>query len=58
MFFYFGETNKSRLLYNIPLGLFGSLAVNHICEERDLSYAFFFLSNALFYLLISIGNII
>jgi hypothetical protein len=58
VFFFSDETNKSRLLYNLPLGLFASLCMSHKYERGGLALLVFIVMNSLFYLLISIGNVV
>ncbi len=58
VFFFSDETNKSRLLFNLPLGLFGSVALYTFFEKRDFSLIVFFVASSLFYLFLSIGNLV
>jgi len=58
VFFFSDETNKSRLLYNVPLGLFGSVALDAFLEKRGVSFMVFFVAFSLFYLFLSVGNVV
>jgi hypothetical protein len=52
------ETNKSRILYNLPFGFLGALAVFWIYERRNFSSVFFIVVYSLFYFFVSIGSLV
>ena len=52
------ETNKSRILYNIPFGFFGSMALYFVYERHDFSSTIFIVIYSLFYFLVSIGSLV
>ncbi|MFH2109958.1 MAG: hypothetical protein ABIJ47_01725 [Candidatus Bathyarchaeota archaeon] len=52
------ETNKSRILYNIPFGFFGALAMFWVYERRGLSSTVFTVVYSLFYFLVSISSLV
>jgi hypothetical protein len=52
------ETNKSRILYNIPFGFFGSMALYFVYERRDFSSTIFIVIYSLFYFLVSVGSLV
>ena len=58
VFFLSGEITKSRLLYNIPLGLFSSVALVLLDRRCGLSLYFFVFFNSLFYLFMSLNNLV
>ena len=51
------ETNKSRILYNLPFGFFGSLALFWVYERRGFSSTVFVVVYSLFYFLVSVGSL-
>jgi len=61
--FLFGDSNiKSRLMYNIPVGLYVAYSFNWLIRQKNkklkLSLSFFVLSSMIVYLIRSVGNII
>jgi hypothetical protein len=58
VFFLSDETTKSRLLYNIPLGLFSSVALALLGRRCSLSVYFLVFFNSLFYLFMSLNNLV
>jgi len=58
VFFLSDETTKSRLLYNIPLGLFSSVALALLNRRYGISVSFFVFFNSLFYLFMSLNNLV
>ena len=58
VFFLSDETTKSRLLYNIPLGLFSSVALALLNRRCSLSVYFLVFFNSLFYLFMSLNNLV
>jgi len=58
VFFLSDETTKSRLLYNIPLGLFSSVALALLNRRCGLSVYFLVFFNSLFYLFMSLNNLV
>jgi len=58
VFFLSDETTKSRLLFNIPLGLFSSVALVLLNRRCGLSVYFLVLFNSLFYMFMSLNNLV
>ena len=52
------ETNKSRLLYNLPFGFFGSLALYLLYERGGFSSTVFVVAYSLFYFFVSVGSLV
>lgn len=58
VFFLSDETTKSRLLYNIPLGLYSSVALALLSRRCSLSVYLYVFFNSLFYLFMSLNNLV
>ena len=52
------QARKMRLVLNLPFGLFGALVVHTMCERRGWAFTVFVVAYSLFYVLVSVGNLV
>jgi len=58
VYFVSNQSRKMRLVVNLPFGLFGALIMYAIYNRRYLSFIVFCVAYSLFYMLLSVGNLV